>query len=264
MKLRKIKIDSLANATNVMDLEVPAELEKVVPTGVPFIDEILGDDEEEAGGFTPSTCMLFTGTPGAGKSTLMIQVADAITGQKDTMCLYNTAEESPIQVRKRVKKMGIKNGFYIGQDTMVRDIIKHAKLLQKKFPKKQLILVVDSLQAIDDGRYPNGHTNSMTAVRATEMLADFCKETFAICIIIGHCTKDEETFAGKQQIKHIVDAHAHLKIDKKRKSPTFGMRLLEVQKNRFGRAGTYTVLDMRREGLKKAEIDPLLFESEED
>lgn len=244
MKLSKVRLSQLGHGVNIMDLEVPKELERTVPCGVSFVDDAVGGE-----GFTPSSVMLFTGTPGAGKTTLMLQVADAITGTGN-VCLFNTAEESPLQVRKVTKRLGAKHGFYIGQDTKVKDIIKHAKALQKKHPGKQLFIVCDSLQTLDDGKYANGHTNSMTAVRAVEMLADFAKETYAVVIIIGQVNKDGQ-FAGKQMVKHAVDIHAHLEIDNAKKSETYGFRLLEVQKNRFGCTGRTYVLDMSSTGLNE-------------
>jgi DNA repair protein RadA/Sms len=239
----KTALKDLAHGTNILDLHVPAELEKTISCGVPFMDDAMGGE-----GFTPSSVMLFTGTPGAGKTTFMLQMADAITGSGN-VCLFNTGEESPLQVRKVTKRIGVKHGFYIGQDTKVQNILKHARALRKKHPSKQLFIVIDSLQVLDDGKYANGHTNSMTAVRCVEMLADFCKETFSICVVIGQVTKNSNVFAGKQQIKHTVDIHAHLAVDDDKKSETYGMRIFESTKNRFGGCGRSFVLDMRKTGL---------------
>ncbi|NBT35349.1 MAG: hypothetical protein EBT03_07395, partial [Betaproteobacteria bacterium] len=84
--------------------------------------------------------------------------------------------------------------------------------------------------------------------RAIEMLTDFCKETYAIGITIGQVNKAGE-FAGKQQIKHAVDVHAHLALDLQKSSETYGERIFEVQKNRFGANGKRYVLGMGKDGL---------------
>jgi len=238
-------VDNLKAGTNILDINVPKELERTVPTGVEWFDTSLGGE-----GFTPSSAMIFTGTPGAGKTTAMLQVADAITGSGN-LCLFNTGEESPLQVRKVVKRLECKNGFYIGQDTSVQKIIEHGKKIarQAKNKGKQLFVICDSLQTLDDGYYANGHTNSMTQVRATQMLTDFAKtKPFPIVIIIGQVTKGGE-FAGKQQIKHTVDIHGHLYVDMAKKSETRGYRLFEVQKNRFGCTGITFILNMHKKGL---------------
>jgi DNA repair protein RadA/Sms len=243
MSTMKLTITSeVKRGTNIMSIDVPPQLEKTVECGVSFIDDCMG-----GAGFTPSTICLFTGTSGAGKSTCMLQIAESITASGN-ICLFNTAEESLMQVRKVTKRLGCKAGFVVGADTKVSDIIEHARFLQKKNPNKQLFIVIDSLQCLDDGKYDNGHTNSMTAVRSAELLADFAKETYAVVIIIGQVNKNGD-FAGKNQIKHTVDVHAHLFIDDQKKSETYGMRVLEVTKNRFGSAGRAYVLDMTAKGL---------------
>lgn len=246
MKL-KTSLDCLTDCTNVLDIKVPKELETTVPTSIEWIDKAIGGD-----GFTPSTSMIFTGTPGAGKTTTMLSMADAITGSGN-VCLFNTGEESPLQVRKVVKRLGLKNGFYIGQDTSVDKILSHSKkiMTSAKNKGKQFFLVCDSLQTLDDGKYANGYTNSQTQVRATEMLTDFAKtKPFPIVTMIGHVTKGGD-FAGKQKIKHAVDIHAHLYVEMAKKSPVRGYRLFEVQKNRFGCTGITYILNMTSEGLEE-------------
>jgi len=248
LKLNNVAANRVTNGTNILEVEVPAELEVNIETGVGFLDDAMGGK-----GFTPSSAALVTGTSGAGKTTMMLQMADSITG-KGHMCLFNTAEESIVQVRKVTKRLRAKNGFYIGSDTLAKDIIKHAKQLIAKNPGKQLFVVCDSLQAIDDGKYTNGYTNSMTAVRAAEMLADFAKTKvngiYPVVLIIGQVNKDGQ-FAGKNMVKHILDIHAHLSIDESKKSETYGMRLFEVSKNRFGCTGRSFVLDMQSDGLRE-------------
>ena len=137
-----VGLKSWKNGTNILDLEVPAQLERTVRTGVKFFDDAMGGE-----GMTPSTALLFTGTPGAGKTTLSLQLADAITGAGN-ICLFNTGEESLFQVRKVAKRLDMKNGFVAGQDTLVSDILKHGDELRKKNPGKQVFIVVDSLQTL--------------------------------------------------------------------------------------------------------------------
>ena len=187
------------------------------------------------------------GRNGAGKTTMCLQLANAITASGN-VCLFNTAEESLFQVRKVAKRLGMQDGFVAGQDSLVADILEHADHLRKANKGKQVFLIIDSLQTLDDGKYKDGFTNSMSQVRATEMITNWCKENFGVAIIIGQVTKGGE-FAGKQQIKHTVDAHAHLFIDDKKNSETFGERLFEVQKNRFGCSGKTFILGIEKKGL---------------
>ena len=195
----------------------------------------------------PSSVMMLTGTPGAGKTTMLLQLADAIT-KSGHICLYNTGEESLYQVKMVAERLGLRNGFVVGQDTLVTDLLDHADSLQKSHPKKQVFVLQDSLQTLDDGKYGGGHTNSMSTVRATEMLTDWAKATYGIVCFIGQVTKGGD-FAGKQTILHAVDVRGHLYIDEEKKSETYGERIFEVTKNRFGCSGKSFVLGMERSGL---------------
>jgi DNA repair protein RadA/Sms len=237
-----VGLKSWKRGTNILDLEVPAQLERTVKTGLKWFDEAVGGE-----GMTPSTAMMLTGTPGAGKTTMCLQLAESIMASGN-ICLFNTGEESLFQVRKVAKRLNMKNGFIAGQDTLVEDVLNHADTLRKANPKKQVFLILDSLQTLDDGKYKDGHTNSMTQVRAIEMITNWCKETYGIALVIGQVTKGGD-FAGKQQIKHAVDAHGHLFIDEQKNSETYGERLFEIQKNRFGCSGKTFILGIGQTGL---------------
>jgi predicted ATP-dependent serine protease len=238
-----VGIKSWTNSRNILSLELPKELEMTFKTGVKWFDDALGGH-----GMTPSTSMLLSGTPGAGKTTACIQVADAITASPDSISLFNTGEESLYQVRKVTKRVKVRNGFFAGQDTLVPNLLKHADELKANNPDKQLFIFHDSLQTLDDGKYRNGVVNAMSQVRAIEMIANYCKEKYAIAIIIGQVNKGGE-FAGKNQVRHAVDVHAHLSVDKDTRSQTWGERLFEVSKNRFGSCGRTYVLGLNETGL---------------
>lgn len=242
MKLN-VSLKNWKQNTNILNLDVPQELERTVKTGVTFIDNALGGE-----GITPSSAILLTGTPGAGKSTLSLQIANSVTGLGH-LALYNSGEESLFQIRKVTKRLGFKYGFVAGQDLMVNDVLEHAKNLKRSNNNnKQMFLICDSIQTLDDGKYQNGMVNSMTAVRCTEAVTDFCKDTYSIAFLIGQVTKEGE-FSGKQAIKHAVDVHLHLSIDLAKKSETYGERILEVQKNRFGPAGKRFIVGINETGL---------------
>lgn len=232
--------------TNILDLTVPPELEERVSSGIAWVDDLLGAGDKEQG-ITPSTSILFTGTPGAGKTTGALQIADGWTSQGN-ICLFNGQEESLLQVRKTTKRLKMKNGFVCGEDRLIPQVLEHARYLITQNPKKRLMLVLDSIQTHDDGFYSNGGTNSMTPVRVTKMITEFCKETFSIAILIGQVNKDGK-FSGKQQIKHDVDVHLHLQIDQKPTSETFGKRIIKVEKNRFGFSQVGYFLGLNEKGL---------------
>lgn len=237
-----VGIKGFKRRTNILDVEVPEQLRHKKSTGISWFDDAMGGE-----GMTPSAAMLLTGGPGAGKTTFTLQLADSLTKQGH-VCLFNTGEESLHQVKMVAERLKLKHGFVAGQDVLVKDVLAHADELRKAEPKKQLFILCDSLQTLDDGFYTNGATNGNTAVRAAQMLTDYAKQKYAIVLIIGQVTKDGK-FAGKNTIKHMFDAHGELYIDQEKKSPTYGERLFEVNKNRFGCNGKTYVLGMGKNGV---------------
>lgn len=242
-----VGIKNLNRGTNILDIKIPEQLRTRVRVNVQWFDDALGGE-----GFIPSGVMMLTGTPGAGKTTLMLQLADAITAGGN-VCLYNTGEESLYQVAMVVERLGLKNGFVCGQDIMVPDLLAHADKLRAENPGKHVFVLCDSLQTLDDGYYKNGTTGA-TPLRCVEMLTDWAKSTYGIVAFIGQVNKDGE-FQGKNGILHAVDIRAKLYIDTNKKSETYGERLFEVSKNRFGVSGRAYVLGMEADGLyEKAQV----------
>ena len=239
MKLN-VKRDNIVFGTNILDLRVPSKLRERHPCGVEYLDSAFGGE-----GFTPSTISLFTGEPGAGKTTLMLTLANALTSQGYT-CLFNTAEESLYQVKLTCERLELTSGFIAGQESYVPRLIKNCNILRKKFPNKPFFLIVDSLQTLNDGKYGEDHTNSQSAVRALQILTDYAKEHYINVVCIGQVNKSGN-MAGSQKLKHMVDAMLHLSIE--RKDEDFkGLRVLETIKNRFGGAGWTFFLDLKKEG----------------
>jgi DNA repair protein RadA/Sms len=242
-----VGIKGFKHGTTINEVTVPKALRNRRKVGISWFDDALGGE-----GCVPSQVMMLTGTPGAGKTTLLLQLADAIT-KAGHICLYNTGEESLYQVKMVAERLALKEAFVVGQDTIVTDVLKHADMLRKANPGKQVFILQDSLQTLDDGKWKDG-TNSMTSVRCTEMLTDWAKSTYGIVIFIGQVTKSGE-FAGKMTIKHAIDVHGHLYIDEEKKSETFGERIFEVTKNRYGTSGRSYVLGIAKTGLyEKASI----------
>lgn len=245
-----VGIRGLKRRTNILELEVPEALKQKRKTGISWFDDALGGE-----GFTPSTSMMLTGGPGCGKTTLILQLADSIMKQGH-IAILNTGEESLYQVRMVAERLNLKKGFICGQDTMVDDVLAHCeefRLSEEKREKdplkrKQIFLLQDSLQTLNDGKYKDGGTTGNTPLRCCEILTDYVKEHFGILAFIGQVNKSGE-FAGKNQIKHAIDVHGQLYFDDDKKSETYGHRLFEITKNRFGCNGKTYVLKMEKDGL---------------
>lgn len=244
--MREMRLDTqiagITSETKLSDLSVPSEMRKRVKTGIDWWDTALG-----GGGHVPSTVCILTGTPGSGKSTLQRQLASSLIGQGHIV-LYNTGEENLYQVKMATERLGIAEDFYVGQHIFVDNLLAHAEKLRSANPGKRMFLFQDSLQTLNDGYYKDGGTTGNTPVRCIEKVIDWCKSTYSIGIVINQVTKSGE-FAGKQTIIHAVDARVHLYIDEDPRSPTYGSRVFEVPKNRWGCSGITTVLNMKESGL---------------
>ena len=236
------RVDNIEFGTNILDIKVPAWLRNKFKVGIQYWDDALG-----GGGFTPSAVTLFTGEPGAGKTTAMLALADAIT-KNGGLALFNTAEESLHQVSMVVERLRLKKGFIAGQENNVPKLLEQCDKLIAKNPGKQFFLIIDSLQCMDDGYYKDGGINSRTAVRVLQMVTDWCKKTKSVGICIGQVNKTGR-MAGSNKLKHMVDSMLHLRVEQ-RDPDLAGLRVLETVKNRFGGCGYNFYLDLKPRGFE--------------
>ena len=238
-----VAVNDVAFGTSVTDIKVPAILRKRIPTGLDYFDSVIGGQ-----GFTPSMITYFTGTPGAGKTTLMLTLADAATKQGATV-LFNTAEESLYQTAMTAKRLKLRHGFRAGNSANVTEILDNARTMMEQSTSDQFVLIIDSLQCLDDGMYKSGKITSNTAIRCLEQITDFCKETGAIGLVINQVNKSGK-MAGSNKLKHMIDAHMHLSVEEKDEDFR-GCRILETQKNRFGGCGHMFYLALRKTGFRE-------------
>jgi DNA repair protein RadA/Sms len=241
MKLN-VKNDEVVFGTNILNVRVPKALRNKFKSGLDFVDCALGGE-----GFTPSQVLLFTGTPGAGKTTMMLTLADQIT-KNGGLVVFNTAEESLFQVKLIAERLNLKSGFAVGQETHVPTLLGACdKLREKRGNKgKPFFLIVDSLQCMDDGKYTNGSVNTQSATRALSLITNYCKEQFTNAIVIGQVNK-EGKMAGSNKLKHMVDAMITLSVEEK--DPDLrGCRVLQTTKNRFGGCGHTFFLALNGKG----------------
>ena len=242
MKLN-VRNDSVTFGTNVLDIKVPDQLRNKIKSGLEFVDGALGGE-----GFTPSQVILFTGTPGAGKTTMLLTLADRLTKQ-GAVVVFNTAEESLFQVKLIAERLGLKSGFAVGQETHVPTLLKKCDALRKKNAGKPFFILVDSLQCMDDGHYDDGQINSRSAERSLALITDWCKANYTNGIVIGQVNKSGK-MAGTQKLKHMVDAMMELSIEEKDEDLR-GCRVLQTVKNRFGGCGHTFFLSLDKAGFKE-------------
>ncbi len=239
MKL-KVKIDNIPFGTSIQKIKVPDILKKKVKTGLDYFDCVMGGE-----GFTPSMVTLFTGTPGAGKTTMMLALANSLQGN-GAQVIFNTAEESLFQIKMTSDRLNLKHKFLVGGEDNIPNLIMGCDAIRKKNIDKPFFLIVDSLQCMDDGHFKNGRITTATAERSLGMLTDYAKEHAINVIVIGQVNKDGK-MAGSNKLKHMVDSHVHLSVEE-RDPDLLGCRVLLTLKNRFGGGGHVIFLDLKRSG----------------
>ncbi len=244
MKLN-VKSDDIQFGTNILKIKVPKQLRKKIKSGLGYIDSALGGE-----GFTPSAVTFFTGTPGSGKTTMMLKMADSLT-KRGALVVFNTAEESLFQVKLVAERLRLQHGFHAGQETSVPKLLEFCDKLRAKRGNKNkpFFLIVDSLQTLDDGKYANGGGGRAKDRRCLSMITDYCKENFCNAVVIGQVNKSGE-MAGSNVLKHMVDAMMTLSVEEK-DADLRGCRVLQMVKNRFGGAGGTFFLELRDRGFRE-------------
>jgi DNA repair protein RadA/Sms len=235
-----------AFGTDINTVQVPEVLRKRVATGIDYLDGVWGGQ-----GLTPSCVTLFTGAPGAGKTTMMLTMANGLAAGKH-LVVFNTAEESLYQIKLHSERLNLRAPFKLGEETHVPTLLENCDKLRAQVPDKHFVLIVDSLQTLNDGKYGD-FTNSKTPGRALEMITKWAKENNTIPIVIGQVGKDGK-FKGENELRHEVDAHLELSIDLNKKSETFGLRVLQMSKNRFGGGGYQYFLGLEKGGFTIAAV----------
>lgn len=238
----------IKTGTDVQGIKVPPELRVKKTSGLAWFDEAIGGE----GGFTPTCTWMLTGEPGAGKSTLMRQLANSLS-KAGHLVLLNSGEESPYQVKMACERLKLEQHFGVGEEVMLPRLLTHLDNMRSENPGRQMFFLQDSLQCLDDGKYVDARGNSRgttgkTPLYCAEMIVSWMQQNFGIAMFIGQVGKGGE-FLGANGIKHAIDGHMHLWYDQKEKSDTYGCLLAEVQKNRWGCTGKTLILGMEKTGL---------------
>ena len=231
--------------TSIQDIKVPDILRTRVPTGINYFDAVLGGE-----GFTPSMVTLFTGTPGAGKTTMMLALANGLQG-RGAQVVFNTAEESLHQVKITAERLKLKHQFMVGGEDNVVELLKGCDKIRanRKYKDRPFFLIIDSLQCMSDGYFKSGRITTATAERSLQLLTSYAKEHHVNIIVIGQVTKDGK-MAGSNKLKHMVDSHIHLSVEQKDEDLR-GCRVIETKKNRFGGCGHIVFLKLRKNGFSE-------------
>lgn len=204
-----------------------------LPTKISQVDDVLG------GGFVEGSLTLVGGNPGIGKSTLLLQIVNALAKQKNI--LYASGEENLSQIKMRADRLKIDSKFFLLNESEIDYI------LDQCLKNKIEFLIIDSIQTAFISEL-NQTIGSVQQIKAVVMkLMNFAKHNNVTTIIIGHVTKDGD-IAGPKLLEHMVDTVIYLEGEKEEQ-----IRIVRCAKNRFGTIDEIALLTMNEKGLVPCE-----------
>lgn len=203
---------------------------KRLVTGMTDVDVVLG------GGFVAGSVNLIAGEPGIGKSTIILQIAQALA-QKQPI-LYVSGEESAHQVGMRAERLGANaKQLMIATSNSADDIA--ATIAEGAYK----LVVVDSIQTITCGAVSSAPGSVSQITNSTHLLTTAAKQAGTALIMVGHVTK-EGSIAGPKVLEHLVDVVLQLEGDR-----YGGFKLLRGVKNRYGSTNEVAIFEMQDIGL---------------
>lgn len=216
----------------------PYRLKEIAHKETPRVMTLIHEfDRLVGGGIVPGSLMLVGGEPGIGKSTLMLQLSDALARQ-GLVVLYISGEESIEQTSMRAKRLSIEtDNLLLLAETNMGRIKKHIEQINPD------MLIVDSIQLVYKDEIASA-PGSVTQVRENAAELMHMAKSFNIAtFLIGHVTKSGE-IAGPRVLEHIVDTVLYFEGDKQH-----NYRMIRVVKNRFGPTDEIAVFQMQQKGL---------------
>lgn len=198
------------------------------------LDLVLG------GGVVEGSLVLIGGSPGIGKSTLLLKIASnlAADGRK---ALYVSGEESASQIKMRAQRLGaIDANLFLLTEICLENIL--TELTKNEYK----ILIIDSIQTLYSEKIGSAPGSISQVREITFELMRLAKDKNISIFIIGHITK-EGAIAGPRVLEHMVDVVLYFEGDASRE-----LRLLRGFKNRFGSTSEVGIFEMSQAGLVSA------------
>ena len=231
---------------NLIAKQKPNTISKALPITDIKKDEFsrFSTNDEEfnlvlGGGIVKGSLILIGGSPGIGKSTLLLKTASNLAKQNKKI-LYVSGEESAGQIKLRAEKIKAnEKNLYLLAETNLENIL-------GEIDKSYEVIIIDSIQTIYSQEL-NSAAGSVSQVREiTFKLMQLAKSNQIAIFIVGHITK-EGSIAGPRVLEHMVDTVLYFEGESSK-----DIRFLRSFKNRFGSTSEIGIFEMTNEGLISA------------
>jgi len=192
------------------------------------------------GGIVPGGLTLIGGSPGVGKSTLLLKIGGNLAncGKR---ALYVSGEESLGQIKIRANRLDANHdNLYLLSEIKLEQVF--SELVEKKYDA----LIIDSIQTLYSEKLSSAPGSVSQVREITFQLMRHAKDNDLATFIIGHITK-EGSIAGPRVLEHMVDTVLYFEGDSSKE-----LRILRGFKNRFGSTSEVAIFEMTSKGLTSA------------
>lgn len=205
-----------------------------IPTKYNEFNRVMG------GGIVKDSLTIITAVPGAGKSTILMQISDDIARQGFKV-LYASGEESDSQIKRRAERIlpSIHDNVWVYSDNSLNNVL---GCIEQVDPD---LIIIDSIQTFVLDEYPSrpgSPTQTMECATALLKIAKDNNRPRAV-IMVGQMTKDNE-LAGLRALEHLVDTVLVLEGEEGEE-----LKQLYSSKNRFSSTGELGYFLMTETGL---------------
>lgn len=205
-------------------------------TGIQGLDACLAESDDGPVGLPYGTSVLISGAPGGGKSTIVTYVCNAQTNRE---ALYLHGEERAERVRRRWDRLKLEGTdpflaeLRSGEDAadVIRDVSRERGLG---------VCVTDSIQCLTW----DGSRKYQAQFEAAEYLMGLVCSNGGVWIGVSQVDKTGKSHKGAAELAHVCDIHLHLT-----SNAAMNRRMLEVRKNRIGRAGFQVPINISISGI---------------
>lgn len=225
-----IKASSFCKASQVV---IPDLFYKRFKTGAEDLDVAFGGE-----GFLPGMSFTLAGTPGCGKTTMLLQTLEMLEKQGKKTA-YISAEETIYQLAFTTKRLNLTN-LRLANMNVIEDIFD--EIAANKFD----IVILDSLPAL---RSKMGMRKMALEMYLSDYITSHAKKLNVVVGVILHCTKSGN-YKGSTLFPHSVDANIMMK----RNDDDDSLREIESTKNRYGQTGV-VIFPMTAEGFEFKKVE---------